>query len=271
MAELEKSREEIVALDVERKDENVEEGTSVNTSSKAKEARKIVKVSKMGSDHKFANINNQDFAFNLLNMKVVTDGCGSGKHSEVGTQVFGQLFARKVLEYYQKGESINESNFITVVDEIFQQMLKLCNESKFIFQNYCFTILVCFEFENEFVVYGCGDGYIIKESADDVITFEQLDDGEYPRYYVYNFIEDKSCLVEYKDGVTFSISRFSKEEYKNIGVATDGLRFYENLLDVEKTKFMDFLHDGMGPKIEVLINRNNKKNEMFHDDISICF
>ena len=176
-----------------------------------------------------------------------------------------------MLEYYQKGESINESNFITVVDEIFQQMLKLCNESKFIFQNYCFTILVCFEFENEFVVYSCGDGYIIKESADDVITFEQLDDGEYPRYYVYNFIEDKSCLVEYKDGVTFSVSRFSKEEYKNIGVATDGLRFYENLLDVEKTKFMDFLHDGMGPKIEVLINRNNKKNEMFHDDISICF
>ena len=104
-----------------------------------------------------------------------------------------------------------------------------------------------------------------------IIEFEQLDDGEYPCYYVYNFIKDKSSLVEYKDGVTFKITRFNKEEYQNVGVATDGLRFYENLNDVEKTKFIGFLHEGKGPQIEKLINRNNRKNEMFHDDISICF
>lgn len=250
--------------------EDKEENPSIQEISKPQEMRKIVKVCKMGSDHNFANINNHDFAFNLLNMKVVTDGCGSGKHSEVGTRIFGQLFARKVKEYYEREESINESNFITVVDEIFEKMLSLCSDTSFIFQNYCFTILVCFEFENEFVVYSCGDGYIIKEDSSG-ITFEQLDDGEYPCYYVYNFIEDKSSLSEYKDGVSFKVSRFSKKEYQNVGVATDGLRFYENLLDVEKNKFMKFLHEGKGSRIEVLINRNNRKNEMFHDDISICF
>ena len=62
--------------------------------------RKTIVVCKMGSDHSFANINNHDFAFNLLNMKVVTDGCGSGKHSEVGTRIFAQLFARKSKEYF---------------------------------------------------------------------------------------------------------------------------------------------------------------------------
>lgn len=253
--------------------EKVEEATttSINTEPSFEKVRKIVKVCKMGSDHNFDNINNHDFAFNLLNMKVVTDGCGSGKHSEVGTRIFGQLFARKVKEYHDKGETINESNFISVVDEIFKQMLNLCSDNSFIFENYCFTILVCFEFENEFVVYSCGDGYIIKENSDG-ITFEQLDDGEYPCYYVYNFIEDKSCLVEYKDGVTFKITRFNKEEYLNVGVATDGLRFYENLSnDVEKRKFIEFLQEGKGPQIEKLINKNNRKNEMFHDDISICF
>lgn len=252
--------------------EKVEETktNSIHTELKSERVRKIVKVCKMGSDHNFANINNHDFAFNLLNMKVVTDGCGSGKHSEVGTRIFGQLFARKVKENYDNGETIDESNFISVVDGIFKQMLNLCSDNSFIFENYCFTILVCFELENEFVVYSCGDGYIIKESSDG-IKFEQLDDGEYPCYYVYNFIEDKSCLMEYKDGVTFKITRFNKEEYQNVGVATDGLRFYENLNDVEKTKFIGFLHEGKGPQIEKLINRNNRKNEMFHDDISVCF
>ena len=192
------------------------------------------------------------------------------KEITVAFIAFGQLFARKVKEYYDKGECINEDNFIKVVDEIFKQMLNLCSDTSFIFQNYCFTILVCFELEDEFVVYSCGDGYIIKENEDG-ITFEQLDDGEYPCYYIYNYIEDKTSLTEYTDGVTFKVKRFSKEEYLNIGVATDGLRYYENLFDVEKNNFLKFLHEGKEGQIEKLINRNNNRNGMFHDDISICF
>lgn len=232
--------------------------------------RKIIHVCKQGSDHHFANMNNHDFAFNLLNMKVVMDGCGSGKHSEVGTKLFGQLFARKAKEYFDSGESICEENFIDVVNEIFKKMLVLCNDITFMFQNYCFTILVCFEFEDEFVVYSCGDGYIVKENSEG-ISFEQLDDNEYPCYYIYNFIEDKSHLAKYQDGVEFKVNRFSKKDYSNIGVASDGLRYYENLLEVEKNKLLKFLHEGKGPQIEILINRNNQRNEMFHDDISICF
>ena len=238
---------------------------------KESKPRKIVVVSKMGSDHNFANMNNHDYAFNLLNMKVVLDGCGSGKHSEVGTRVFAQLFARKAKEYVEKGESINCDNFVEVVDSVFKKMLELCADTSFIFQNFCFTILVCFELEDEFVVYSCGDGFIIKENEEG-ISFEELDDGEYPAYYIYNFIENKDALKEYKEGVSFKVAHFSKSEYNNVGVATDGLRFFENLLEVEKNKMMRFLHDGIGPGIEKLINRNNiQRNGMFHDDISICF
>lgn len=243
---------------------------SEETASKEQPKRKTIRVCKMGSDHKFANMNNHDFAFNLLNMKIVTDGCGSGKHSEVGTRLFGQLFARKSKEYFDKGEPICEENFIEIVNSIFEKMLELCSDTSFIFQNYCFTILVCFELENEFVVYSCGDGYIIKENEEGIF-FDELDDGEYPCYYIYNFITDKSALKEYKEGVSFKVTRFSKSEYVNVGVASDGLRYSENLLDVEKSKLMKFLHEGKGPQIEKLINRNNLKNEMFHDDISICF
>ena len=246
--------------------------TPVNKTATSKESpkRNAIRVCKMGSDHIFANMNNQDFAFNLLNMKIVMDGCGSGKHSEVGAKIFGQLLARKAKEYLNNGESICEENFIKIVNNIFNKMIDFCGDTTFIFQNYCFTILVCFELEDEFVVYSCGDGYIIKENEEG-IAFDRLDDGEYPSYYIYNFITDKSELVAYQDGVSFKVTRFKKTDYFNVGVASDGLRFCENLLDVEKNKLMKFLHEGKGPQIEVLINRNNRKNEMFHDDISICF
>ncbi len=229
--------------------------------------RKTIRVCKMGYQHTLVNVNNQDFAFNLLNMKVVTDGCGSNKHSEVGTKLFGQLFARKSKEYFDKGESICEENFIDVINSIFENMLELCSDISFIVENYCFTILVCFELDSEFVVYSCGDGYIIKEN-DEGIFFDNLDEGEYPPYYIYNYIKDKAVLKKYQEGVEFKVTRFSKSEWFNVGVASDGLRYAEELGDVEKTKLIECLHECKGPKIEVLINRNNKK---FRDDISICF
>ncbi len=232
--------------------------------------RNIIKVCKIGSDHIFGNKNNHDFMFSLLNMKIVLDGCGSGNHSEIGCRIFAQLFARKVKEFYDNGIEVNETNFIDIVNNVFYKMLAVCDDASFILNNYCFTILVCFESENEFIVYSCGDGYIIKENQES-ITFDKLDDGEYPQYYVYNFITDKSILKEYKDGVSFKVTKFNKEEYTNVGVATDGLRYTENLLEVDKVKFMRFLKEGKGPQIEKLINRNNNENDLFHDDISICF
>lgn len=236
-----------------------------------KPARKIVTVSKLGSDHRATNKNNQDFAFNLLNMKVVLDGCGSGKHSEVGVRLFAQLFSRKVKEWVEAGQDVTYENFTEVVDSVFVNLLKVCNDYSFIFQNYCFTILICFELEDEFVVCSCGDGYIITQKGD-IVEFIKLDDGEYPCYYIYNYIEDKSQLTEYKEGVSFKCQHFSKEEYDNVGVASDGLRFSEKLPDFkEKQKLTDFLRLGKGGAIELLINRNNMKNEMFHDDVSICF
>ena len=74
---------------------NTETEPKVASVPKEQPKRSTIRVCKMGSDHNFANMNNHDFAFNLLNMKIVMDGCGSGKHSEVGTRLFGQLFARR--------------------------------------------------------------------------------------------------------------------------------------------------------------------------------
>lgn len=262
---------------------------------KAPEPRKIVKVCKAGVEHARCNVNNQDFAFSFMNFKAVSDGCGSGKHSEIGSHLFGQLFAREVsrfidcvnskntvkllkyikcgniqelAEHLNKGE-IPEEAFLGIVNAVFEQMLSICSETTFVFENYCFTILACFEYENEFVVYSCGDGFIIKENSEG-ITFDKLDDGEYPAYYVYNWI-NPSSLKDYKEGVEFKVTRYSKVDYINVGVASDGLRFFDDLYDPEKYKFQNNLSIGKGAQIEMLITKNNRNYSTFKDDISICF
>lgn len=268
---------------------------SENVEEKQLPPRKTVKVSKVGVEHSRCNVNNQDFAFNFMNLKVITDGCGSGKHSEVGTRLFGQLFSREVVKFmncvknknvaktkkyvvgkdmkefatYIENGKIPEEAFIGIVNSVLEIMLNLCSDTAFIFENYCFTILACFEYEDEFVVYSCGDGYIIKEDKEG-ITFEKLDDGEFPAYYIYNWI-DPEKLSGYKEGVDFKVSRYTKTEYTNVGVASDGLRFFNDLYEPEQYKFKEMLSKGKTAQIEMLINRNNQKRSIFQDDLSICF
>lgn len=260
-----------------------------------KPPRKTVKLSKIGTEHLMCNVNNQDFAFNFMNIKVVSDGCGSGKHSEVGARLFGQLFSREVVKFI---DCINKKNaartkkyvvdadfeiiakhllnmeipkeaFIGIVNSVLEKMLSICNDTAFVFENYCFTILACLEFKDEFVVFACGDGFIIKENNKG-INFERLDNGEFPAYYIYNWIEPEK-LTDYKEGVEFKVFHYPKNEYKNVGVASDGLRYFDELYEPDQYKFLDILSKGKTAQIEMFVNRVNKSNNVFRDDLSICF
>lgn len=280
---LEESRDgEVSVTDEVKKDASIGKNSNVSetkeiktteTAEPTKETanlqRKTVKVCKIGLDHARHNMNNHDFAFTFLNIKVVTDGCGSGNHSEVGTRLFAQLFAREIAKNVKDGK-ITEKVFLETVNYVFEKMISLCSETKFIFDNFLFTILACLEFEDEFIVYHCGDGFIIKENTEGEITFEKLDCGKYPEYYAYNYV-DPERLKKYNDGVTFKISHFCKSEYINIGVASDGLGYATGLFEVEMERLKEFLRKGKSVKIEMLINLNNQNERIFKDDISICF
>ena len=222
---------------------------------------KRIAISKVGSDHTFSDTNNQDFCISLPNAKIVLDGCGSCRFSDVGTRLFGQL----LLDYV---ELFNCETFELIVCEIFNKLLTIDHSDRFLYENLCFTILACFETEEEYVVFTCGDGYILVQDDKGIITPLKLDDGEYPKYYIYNLVGNRDSLKEYKEGVSFTIARFSKNEYTNVGVATDGFRFYESLGAVEKNKLFAFLGEGKKAQIGMLINRNNLA---FKDDVTICF
>lgn len=266
-------------------------------------------ISKTGSDHIFEDKNNQDFVISAFNLKMVLDGCGSCPFSEIGTRLFAQFF----MEELQKISSfqITEADFFMIVNEVFEKLTKINPSDEFFYNNFCFTILACLEFEEEFLVLACGDGYLLvqdkvqdslpniaqtntqnkvqdsltdiaqtnthnkvqdnaqnKAQAETEVKAILLEDGEYPRYYIYNYVQDKERLQEYQEGVDFTRYSFSKKEYQNVGVATDGFRFFEKLGVVEKNKLFSYFREGKKGKIGMLINRNAN---VFKDDISICF
>lgn len=224
-------------------------------------------LSKVGNDHLWYGKNNQDYCLiidseneEIPSMRMVLDGCGSGNNSEVGVQLFAQLFK----EYYEN--DISPDKFEYQVGEVMKKLLSISSKTDFLSNNLFFTIVCVFELKDKFVAKVCGDGYLITRRNDDTLEYMSFDNGEYPKYILYNFL-DEDRRGKYTEGVTYDTIEFSKNEFANIGVATDGLRYIHDLPDVERYKFDDLILKCQVGKIKMLINRNNEK---FKDDITIC-
>lgn len=209
-------------------------------------------INKIGMEHLESGMNCQDYGFVGEHSSYVCDGCSEGKHSEVGAKLFCHL----------------RKNSILGIDEIFIRIRELIgSEPKTLRDFMSFTILRFAETPGDFIVNYCGDGYIILQDHDDNITFEELSDGEYPKYYIYNYIPPE-YLKHYKDGVSFSQKTYSKEEYAKVGIASDGLRYILQADEELKQEFINCLKSGKELKTKLFINRNHK---IFKDDVTIVF
>lgn len=221
---------------------------------------KPIVVSKIGADHSFQGINRQDFGIMFNNVKLSLDGCSSGKFSEIGVGLFAQALSKR-----------NDITAATFDHVVYEEMRRLIDGLGFtdrdLFENFCFTILAVVETESEFVVFSCGDGYIFTISNAGQLKIINIDAGydNYPPYFIYNLINPES-LSGYKDGVRFVIHRFSKDEYANVGVGSDGYRFVDNLNNIDRVKLEDALLAGKPGRIGQIINRNAS---VFKDDITI--
>lgn len=208
-------------------------------------------INKIGMEHLESGMNCQDYGKEGDGWAVVCDGCSEGKHSEVGAKLYCHLIDNWKFPF-----------------ENIKKMIELLGEKPQILKNYLsFTILELSQSGDEFVVRYCGDGYIILQDHDGNITFEELSDGEYPKYYIYNYI-DKEYLKHYKDGVSFSQKTYLKEEYAKVGIASDGLRYILQADEKLKREFIDCLKSGKELKTKLFINRNHG---IFKDDVTIVF
>lgn len=209
-------------------------------------------VNKIGQQHLEIGTNCQDYGFEGNGIKLVCDGCSEGLHTEVGAKAFCHLFGNGVGTY-----------------ETFLKLISIFGQSSTSIKNFlCFTILYALLDEKDFFyVINCGDGYVILEDNDGNITFEELTDGEFPKYYAYNFC-DPDTLKYYKEGVMLNYRTYEKEKYKNVGVVSDGLRFILNADEDLKNEFIELLKQKNAVKVKRFINRNQK---VFKDDITIVF
>lgn len=216
-------------------------------------------INKIGQHHLELGENCQDFGKyeifeNMDEMhKLVCDGCSEGKHSEVGAKLY-TLLNKQPVDLW----------------EAFPRIINLIGENSSIIKDYmCFTILDCRCTNEEFHIHYCGDGFIITENNNNEINFIKLDDGEYPKYYAYNFVSNKTALKQYREGVFFSQLMFSRTDYKNIGVASDGIRYILNCEDENlKNEFISILKEDKEVKMKRFIN---KHQSIFKDDITIAF
>lgn len=121
-------------------------------------------------------------------------------------------------------------------------------------------------------------GLVLFRETKEVI---EQDGEEYPKYFVYNYVS-KEFLKVYQDEVTFTKHVYEKEKYVNVGVATDGLRFWKNLSQEDGERFIQLLKKGKKGPLSRYITRCNEKYieeagvikekfPVFRDDISIVF
>lgn len=213
-----------------------------------------------------------------LQHKLVCDGCSEGKHSEVGAKLYTLLNESPITELnYTMDNIIRLLSISDKFNSLFCTFENIKTNPQIIKDYCCFTILDCWNIKSldnnpdydVFVVHYCGDGYIITQDHEDNIDFIKIDDGEYPKYLAYNYITDKSKLKYYKEGVDFTREIFRKDQYKNVGVASDGIRYILDCDDEElKQEFISILKDQKEVKMKRFIN---KHQSLFKDDITISF
>ena len=208
-------------------------------------------INKIGMEHLESGMNCQDYGFQGDRVAVVCDGCSEGKHSEVGAKMFCFLT--------QEG---------AVISAAFDRIVNFFGYNPITLRNYAsFTTLKLLNGSGSWIIEYCGDGYIILQDYEGNITFEELSDGEYPKYYIYNYIPPE-YLKHYKGGVSFSQKIFPKEQYAKVGIASDGLRYILNADEELRKEFIDCLKSGKELKTKLFINRNHG---IFKDDVTIVF
>lgn len=209
-------------------------------------------INKIGMEHLESGMNCQDYGIETLWGGIVCDGCSEGKHSEIGAKIFCYLSGNNLID-----RKIS-----------FDKMVDFFGKSPNVLKDYLsFTVLRALYYYDGIKVDYCGDGYIILQDHDGNITFEELSDGEYPKYYIYNYIEPE-YLKHYKDGVSFSQKTYPKEKYAKAGIASDGLRYILQADEELREEFINCLKSGKELKTKLFINRNHK---IFKDDVTIVF
>lgn len=219
-------------------------------------------ITSQGFGHFTNGLNNQDFGIESKRCLLILDGCSDAKYSEVGTRLFAQLFMRK--EDWDNLEKF-EDNVKEVFDDIIRMMEKYYPEREdlekdFIMENLLFTIISCFQTEQEYIVKLFGDGYVITKNKKGLTSFIKFSYGKCPPYFAYRYCDSvESQLKDFK----FKTIRLSKNVFESVAISTDGI------MPIAKREVngLDDLVLGQKQAQLLMAIRNHRQN--FFDDVTV--
>lgn len=221
----------------------------------------IASASVIGSEHVRLNLNNQDSLLvtedrNYL-MGVVSDGCGSCKHSEVGSNLIVRLVSKHISMSLRRAkicdvkQSIDYAriNIVSALGNIVSELadeftdlvevketsngLRIQYEEEILIKSrvnmvskYLLSTVVGFYMNNEYtVIFSIGDGfYAVNEEITCLETEDEAKNA--PAYLAYNLIPNVLENMR-PEALQFSVKLFDTSYVDTLMIGTDGLRFMQ--------------------------------------------
>lgn len=213
-------------------------------------------VSRIGLLHVKHNIPNQDsylcYSKGNLRVIVLSDGLGSKKHSDIGSQaacLAVKDIALKTFKWYKNQKEMRWESFL---ENIYQQWISIIIKKKLNIKDCYSTCLFSIIYKNMIYTASLGDGMIFlmaKSERDSILIIDEKED---------NFSNVTNCLRSefyFKDWKT---SLYNKNKYKNILITTDGISS-----DLEENNVREFCLDF----IKELNSKSKKKGIKFCEDL----
>jgi len=195
---------------------------------------------------------------------VVTDGCGSGKHSEIGAQIFGQYVAELLYEYVDFLRfsphcwSVVSANIYknTVMQMQTRFPLPL---SKYVIENYLlFTVIGFIACGENLYWLKKGDGRIVyRDSGGEMCDRDTEDYDNMPPYIAYELVDPNDLHMDFESG--FKIGQEVLSEGSKFMISTDGL----------EEEFVDQVWEKPNRKLQRFLNVQSNKHKKLADDTSV--
>jgi len=197
----------------------------------------------VGTDHlrQFVWSNNQDAhqvgGNEQCLVAVVSDGCGSSAHSELGARIGAQIAFRLLLERFRLPLSIREETareLEWVRREILQKLIEVILTldggrltKQTVMDHFLFTLLVLVITPEETFITGIGDGvYAINGEVAKIGPFA----GNQPPYLAYDGLIKSTISPEL---CRFALHRcLATSELESACIGTDGIGDFENISDL---------------------------------------
>lgn len=261
-------------------------------------------ILRIGNSHKICEdyvINNENGTFYDKPICIISDGCSSSIHTDVGARLLSWLAFKIFRENYKYNIDCNELNYLNVGSKIYNNALKICTDLHIPY--YCLdaTLMILWIDENDncqdmYHIFMYGDGCIFTIDNENIIKSYSYDFSYNAPYYLSaRFLDSKEfeeqfsnskCIekiddnisreFDYKNPILFS---FPVKDYKSVLISSDGIfSFMDNNLNMKVvnscvTKQISNIKNYNGEFIKRRISRMisdlAKENIGHYDDISI--